>query len=68
LFRQRSQNAIGNGDWSDDISIGLINLPIAPSAPLKIVKTSTKNSASLTWSLLSDSTAPAGLITGYRLY
>lgn len=46
----------------------MIDLPVAPNAPTKIVQTSTLTSASLTWSLVSDTTAPAGIITGYRLY
>jgi hypothetical protein len=36
LFRQRSINSIGSGDWSDDVSIGQINLPATPATPNKI--------------------------------
>ena len=62
-------NAQGEGEWSEELSVAMVNPASAPSGLTKVLKQSTKTSTYVTWTLIDDSTLPEGSkIRGYRLY
>lgn len=67
-FRIRAVNAIGNGEYSDEVSSGLIDLPTAPATPTKLSTLSNKTTVTIQWAQSTDGALTAGRILGYKVY
>lgn len=67
-FTHRALNAISESDFSTEISIGLIDLPAQVTGVTKLSILSSRTTVTLTWDLVADDVAPAGVIKGYRVY
>lgn len=67
-LRFRAANQIGYGPYSNTLRAALIDKPATPTAPIRIDLSSTKTSIAVTWSTVSDSLTPGGVILGYKLY
>lgn len=55
-------------EYSDELKVGMIDTPTAITTLQRVDSLSSKIQIALTWTLKADSTAPAGVIKGYRIY
>lgn len=67
-FRHRVINTYGSSDYSNVLSVGLVNAPVAVTNLKKTISLSTTTQIALTWDLIADSNSPAGVIRGYRVF
>jgi hypothetical protein len=64
-FKIRSLNSLGNSDFSDSLTVGLVELPSQLTAPIKASEGNSETSISLEWSELSGQTLE---VLKYSLY
>jgi hypothetical protein len=55
-------------EYSNELKVGMIDIPTAVTTLQRVDSLSSKTQIALTWTLKPDSTAPAGVIKGYRIY
>jgi hypothetical protein len=67
-FRHKVTNIVGDSEYSDVLSVGLVDTPSAVTNLAKVDSLSTTTQIALQWDLTADSNSPAGVIRGYRVY
>ena len=67
-FRHKVSNGHGPSEYSNEVSVGLVDKPSAVTNLAKVNSLSNSTSIALSWDLTADINPPAGVIRGYRVY
>jgi len=64
-LKYRGENVIGFSDYSEVIEVALVSLPLATSAPTKVLELSNETELTVSWTDPLSITLPGGRILEY---